>query len=106
MERGNDAETTEREIMEAAAEQILRDHLPLHRVDQHMAAMHTFVEYEVTAHKFDENRVCRWTVLSVNLAEAATDAFHAFETDGWIITEIRRKSGFPWDDTPATESEH
>jgi hypothetical protein len=98
MNHDPDTPMTERDAMETVAEQVLRERLPLHEVDQHMAAVRDFVEFEVVAHKFDENRVGRWTFMSGDIAEATTDAFHVIEGDGWIITKITRKSGFPWDE--------
>lgn len=100
----------DRETMQAVAEQMLRDRLPLHEVDQYMASIRDLIEYRVFVHHFDENRFRSVNMWSINLAEAAGEALRAFEHDGWLVTNVIRVSDNPYmneesgsDDEPCDE---
>lgn len=82
--------------MEQVAEQILRERLPLHEVDQYMASLRELVEFKVFAHNFDENSFRSVTMWSINVAEAASEALNAFEHDGWLVTNVIRVSDNPY----------
>lgn len=86
----------DRETMQAVAEQMLRDRLPLHEVDQYMASIRDLVEFRVFVHHFDENRFKSVNMWSINLAEAAGEALRAFEHDGWLVTNVIRVSDNPY----------
>lgn len=86
----------DRETMQAVAEQMLRERLPLHEVDQYMASLRDLVEFKVFVHHFDENRFRCVNMWSINLAEAAGEALRAFEHDGWLVTNVIRVSDNPY----------
>lgn len=99
-----------RAAMQALAEQMLRERLPLHEVDQYMASLRDLVEFKVFVHHFDENRFKSVNMWSVDLAEAAGEALRAFEHDGWLVTNVIRVSDNPYmneesgsDDEPVDE---
>lgn len=86
----------DRETMQAVAEQMLRERLPLHEVDQYMASIRDLVEFRVFVHNFDENRFKSVNMWSIDLAEAAGEALRAFEHDGWLVTNVIRVSDNPY----------
>ncbi|MGA0862290.1 MAG: hypothetical protein ACO3RB_00185 [Ilumatobacteraceae bacterium] len=87
---------TERDAMETVAEQVLREQLPLHEVDQYMAAVRDFVEFKVFVHRFDRNEFRSITMWSTDIAEAAAQSLSSFEGDGWLVTNVIRVSGNPY----------
>lgn len=100
----------DRETMCAAVEDMLRDRLPLHEVDQYLASIRDLIEFRVFVHHFDENRFRSVNMWSINLAEAAGEALRAFEHDGWLVTNVIRVSDNPYmneesgsDDEPRDE---
>lgn len=100
----------DRATMQAVAEQMLRERLPLHEVDQYLASIRDLIEYRVFVHNFDENMFKSVTMWSIDLAEAAGEALRAFEHDGWLVTNVIRVSDNPYmneesgsDDEPGDE---
>lgn len=88
--------TPERDHMYGAVEDMLRDRLPLHEVDQYLASLRELVEFKVFVHNFDENSFRCVNMWSVNVAEAASEALRAFEHDGWLVTNVIRVSDNPY----------